>query len=75
MFKQEHIRTGDYRVRACNYIKIATGRNFRPEYALLLELHALTLVAHSYALLAQDIPTRSSHVEVFLTRSDTFNLQ
>ena len=27
------------------------GRKFRPDYGLLLELHALTLVAHSYALL------------------------
>ena len=25
---------------------------FRPDYGLLLELHALTLVAHSYALLS-----------------------
>ena len=75
------------RVRACNYVKIETGRNFppvlkivtrtaqvaynvnvamrardqssilstggkfRPEYGLLLELHALTLVARSYPLL------------------------
>ena len=75
MLNQEHTRTGDYRVRACNYVKIATGWNFRPDYGLLLELHALTLVARSYALLAQDIPTRGSHVEVFLTRSDTFYLQ
>ena len=27
---QERIRTGDYSVRACNYVKIATGRNFPP---------------------------------------------
>ena len=29
----------------------STGRKFRPDYGLLLELHALTLVARSYALL------------------------
>ena len=29
----------------------STGGKFRPDYGLLLELHALTLVAHSYALL------------------------
>ena len=29
-----------------------TGGKFRPDYGLLLELHALTLVARSYALLA-----------------------
>ena len=28
----------------------STGGKFRPDYGLLLELHALTLVAHSYAL-------------------------
>ena len=28
-----------------------TGGKFRPDYGLLLELHALTLVARSYALL------------------------
>ena len=71
------------RIRACNYVKIETGRNFlpvlkivthtvqavnvakrardqwifsiggkfRPDYGLLLELHALTLVARSYVLL------------------------
>ena len=27
------------------------GGKFRPEYGLLLELHTLTLVVHSYALL------------------------
>jgi len=27
------------------------GGKFRPDYGLLLELHALTLVAHSYVLL------------------------
>ena len=30
----------------------STGRKFRPDYGLLLELHALTLVTYSYALLA-----------------------
>jgi len=29
----------------------STGGKFRPDYGLLLELHALTLVARSYALL------------------------
>ena len=29
----------------------STGGKFRPDYGLLLELHALTLVACSYALL------------------------
>ena len=31
----------------------STGGKFRPDYGLLLELHALTLVAHSYALLVK----------------------
>ena len=31
----------------------STGGKFRPDYGLLLELHALTLVARSYALLTQ----------------------
>ena len=29
----------------------STGRKFRPDYGLVLELHALTLVTHSYAFL------------------------
>ena len=29
----------------------STGGKFRPDYGLLLELHTLTLVARSYALL------------------------
>ena len=29
----------------------STGRKFHSDYGLLLELHGLTLVAHSYALL------------------------
>ena len=33
----------------------STGGKFCPDYGLLLELHALTLVARSYALLASDI--------------------
>ena len=33
----------------------STGRNFRPDYGLLLELHALTLVASSYVPLVQVI--------------------
>ena len=31
----------------------STGGKFRPHYGLLLELHALTLVARSYALLGE----------------------
>ena len=39
-------------MRACDQSSIfSTGRKFRPDYGLLLELHALTLVARSYALL------------------------
>ena len=30
----------------------STGGKFRPDYVLLLELHALTLVTRSYALLS-----------------------
>ena len=33
----------------------STGGKFRPDYGLLLELHALTLVARSYVLLSQII--------------------
>ena len=33
----------------------STGGKFRPDYGLLLELHALTLVARSYALLEEII--------------------
>ena len=39
-------------MRARDYNSIfSTGGKFRPDYGLLLELHALTLVARSYALL------------------------
>ena len=39
-------------MRVCDQSSIfSTGGKFRPEYGLLLELHALTLVARSYALL------------------------
>ena len=31
--------------------RVSTGGKFRPDYGLLLELHALTLVVRSYALL------------------------
>ena len=34
----------------------STGGKFRPDYGLLLELHALTLVARSYALLYKPSP-------------------
>ena len=33
----------------------STGGKFRPDYGLLLELHTLTLVACSYALLLQSM--------------------
>ena len=35
----------------------STGGNFRPDYGLLLELHALTLVARSYVFLIQSSTT------------------
>ena len=39
-------------MRACDQSSIfGTGGKFRPDYGLLLELHALTLVARSYVLL------------------------
>jgi len=39
-------------MRACDQCSIfSTGGKFRPDYGLLLELHTLTLVASSYALL------------------------
>ena len=41
-------------MRARDYNSIfSTGGKFRPDYGLLLELHALTLVARSYALLVR----------------------
>ena len=40
----------------------STGRKFRPDYGLLFELHALTLVARSYALLV--LPIRCINVDV-----------
>jgi len=43
-------------MRACDQCSIfSIGGKFRPDYGLLLELHALTLVAHSYALLLRHI--------------------
>ena len=44
----------------------STGGKFRPDYGLLLELHALTLVAHSYALLTELIPSSPTR---YATRS------
>ena len=38
---------------------ISTGRKFHPDYGLLLELHALTLVARFYALLLLTIAMTS----------------
>ena len=40
----------------------STGRKFRPDYALLLELHALTLVARSYGLLPRYMRIKSNHM-------------
>ena len=39
----------------------STGGKFRPDYGLLLELHALTLVARSYALLIYVYIERVKH--------------
>ena len=40
-------------MRACDQSSVfSTGGKFCPDYGLLLELHALTLVARSYALLS-----------------------
>ena len=47
-------------MRACDQSPIfSTGGKFRPDYGLLLELHALTLVARSYALLSRVTDFRS----------------
>ena len=47
-------------MHACDQSSIfSTGGKFRPDYGLLLELHALTLVARSYALLVPNIPLSS----------------
>ena len=47
----------------------STGGKFRPDYGLLLELHALTLVAHSYVLLYHVIHgTSITHHQVFHTQ-------
>ena len=42
----------------------STGGKFRPDYGLLLELHALTLVARSYALLLQVTVVHASQQKV-----------
>ena len=45
-------------MRACDQCSIfSTGGKFRHDYGLLLELHALTLAARSYALLLLSIDT------------------
>ena len=38
-------------VHMTSVLFFSTGGKFHSDYGLLLELHALTLVAHSYALL------------------------
>ena len=38
----------------------STGGKFRPDYGLLLELHALTLVSRSYALLLTYIVVKNT---------------
>ena len=40
----------------------STGGKFHPDYGLLLELHVLTLVARSYALLMQLAPFQAFQV-------------
>ena len=40
----------------------SAGGKFRPDYGLLLELHALTLVACSYALLVLNIRVHQRRV-------------
>ena len=46
----------------------STGGKFHPDYGLLLELHALTLVAHSYALLLHTmvIIYTTVHQEIYM---------
>ena len=46
---------------ACDQCTIfSTGEKFCPDYGLLLELHALTLVDHSYALLVKPMASSLS---------------
>ena len=40
----------------------STGGKFRPDYGLLLELHTLTRVTHSYALLVLNIGVHQRRV-------------
>ena len=47
----------------------STGEKFCPDYELLLELHALTLVAHSYALLIISSPTSSPICKLYVCPS------
>ena len=49
----------------------STGGKFRPDYGLLLELHTLTLVAHSYALLLWCIVFT---FEIYYTATECFAL-
>ena len=51
----------------------STGGKFRPDYGLLLELHALTLVACSYALLQEGIHLIESQHNCFGIISLTAN--
>jgi len=49
-------------MRACNQSTIfSIGGKFCPDYGLLLELHALTLVTRSYALLTLCINLQLMH--------------
>ena len=43
----------------------STGGKFRPDYGLLLELHTLTLVASSYALLPEHIDGKNKIGRVY----------
>ena len=49
----------------------STGGKFRPDYGLLLELHALTLVARSYALLVTCIDIIQFKVHSFIATVPT----
>ena len=52
----------------------STGGKFRPDYGLLLELHALTLVARSYALLLTRMPLPTSGCKLKLNFKCTVGL-
>ena len=53
----------------------STGGKFRPNYGLLLELHALTLVTHSYELLVLFIATASDIMCTFFFTETPWNIR